>query len=156
NGAIAESEPTKATHYFKAESGRLLFSEQSNRFLVLSEQVGRAITDSRLTYRLLSSPPKVPNIAVDRQLDDGQTAQFQYENGEPAYAEGRWARVVACAGTLEARRKSRADAVPEHRFEFTLRANVEDLRSVSVYDVTARPTSLVASSDAVLDDRHEI
>ena len=158
SGAIAESEPGTAVHYFKAESGRLLYSEQSNRFLVLSDPMGRAITDSRLTYRLLALPPEAPSITVDRQLADDETEQFRYENGEPALAEGRWARVVACGGSLDARRqiKAGAEGAPQHRFEFTLRASVDNLKSVSVYDVTARHALLVARSDAVLDDRNEI
>ncbi len=156
NGTIVESEPGAGTHYFRAESGRLLHSEQTNRFLVLSEQSGRSVTDSRLTYRLLTSPPRWPSITVERKLADGEKLKREYRDGEPAHAEGEWARVISCGGTLEARNRSGEQGAPRHQFQFFLQAKVDDLKSVSIYDVTVKPAALVASTTVVPDSPKQI
>jgi hypothetical protein len=156
NGTIVESDPGTGRHYFRAESGRLLYSEQSNHFLVLSEQSGRSVTDSRLIYRLLTSPPRWPGITVERKLTDGETVKCEYRDGKPTPVEGEWARVISCGGTLEAWNRSGGQGAPQHQFQFLLRAKVDDLKSISIYDVTVQPPALVASTTAVPDSRKQI
>jgi hypothetical protein len=156
DGTKVESDPATGTHYFKPENGRLLYSDQTNHFLLLSDQTGRSVTDSRLTYRMSESPPKAPSITVDRQLADGQTVQFEYNGGEPAYADGQWAQVVSCAGTVHAPPKGGAEGVPQHLFQFVLKEKVENLKSVSVYDMTGEEARLVARVAPLPYQRDEI
>lgn len=156
DGVTVDSDPVTGTHYFENSAGKLLYSEQSSRYHTLSEQTGRCAVNCQLTYTLLAAPPKPSNIAVSRKLADGETIEIQYDNGEPVDVDGEWARVLSCGGALESQRKSRTEGIPRHQFNFVLRTKVDNLRSISIYDVTKAPVLLVARSAPVPQGQKEL
>jgi len=54
NGTRVESDPATGSHYFKPDKRATPLRRTDKSLLVLSEQMGRSVTDSRLTYRLLA------------------------------------------------------------------------------------------------------
>ncbi len=141
------SEPATGTHYFDNAKGRLVYSEQTSRYRTKSEQSGKMLkvdVDLSLTYTLLPSAPEPSRLTVSRELADGETVEFQYENGVPVYADGEWAKVNLCNGNLELQRKHHVEGVPHQQFIFVLRLKTENIKSISIYDVTAPPVVRVA------------
>ena len=93
--------PRKSMHYFDANIGRLVLSEESTP-LQISYVDGRVVETNVRIKRQLAQPPSEDSVRIiSRNLADGETQNFLFRGGSPANVDKDWVKVVETGLTLQ-------------------------------------------------------
>jgi len=82
-----------------------------------------------------------------RLVGDGTTQVFSYKGGVPMPAKNDWIEMTI-AGTALSTEGANADNIP-FWWNFAFKAQVADIKSVSIFDVTQSPPVLVLKEEGV-------
>ena len=133
--------PRTSTHFFDAEIGRLVLSEEVTPMkLVFAD--GRVVETTIRVKRQLEQPSsEAVNLEVSRELADGETRKFVYRDGSPLNMRNDWLRVIQ-SGLMNPATIFADGSREEHslRWSIVLDFSGRNIRSVKLFDVTQAPT----------------
>lgn len=129
--------PRQSRYYFDAEIGKLVHGEETLPFIMELYDGSSKKTVVTSTRELMDAPPEAQTTPITRQIAGGSTLPFYYRDGSPIAAKGNWADVRTAGITFAGKPGSSGDIIPSHVvWMVTLALKSQDLKSISLYDVT--------------------
>ena len=129
--------PRTSMHYFDAEIGRLVFSEEITPMRMTLDD-GRDVESRVHIKRQLAQPPSEESVRViSRDLGDGTTQPFSFRGGSPSNVEKEWVRVMHTGLRLQGTQNlSGTVTVSNLVWTIMLDLSGKKVRSIKLIDVT--------------------
>ena len=129
--------PRKSMHFFDAEIGRLVLSEETTP-LHLTFRDGRTVETIVRVKRQLAQPPSESDLReVSRDLAGGATEKFVFREGTPVNAENDCLKVLQSGLTLQGTQASNNQVnVSSLEWSISLDVSGQKIKSIRLFDVT--------------------